>query len=111
MKNSGKILWEIMVPTQFNDGRPIKTRHHRVWDEKVRAISGGLTIYKPAVGQWISQEKELFKERMIPVRIACSEVEINKIIDITMKHYDQLAVMAYVISEKVIIKHKIEFAR
>ena len=43
---------------------------------------------------------------MIPVRIACSEEEINKIIDITMVHYDQLAVMAYIISEKVIIKHK-----
>ena len=106
MENNEKILWEIMVPTQYNDGRFVKTRHHKVWDEKVRSISGGLTIYKPAVGQWLSNDNELFKERMIPVRIACNEEEINKIIDITMKHYDQLAVMAYIISEKVIIKHK-----
>lgn len=99
-----------MVPTQFNDGRPVRTKYHRIWDEKVRAISGGLTIYKPAIGQWVSGEKEIFKERMIPVRIACTELEINKILDITMKHYDQLAVMAYVISEKVIIKNKSEIA-
>ena len=108
MKGADKILWEIMVPTKFNDGRPIRTRHHKAWDDKVRVISGGLTIYKPAIGQWISSEKELFKERMIPVRIACTESDINMIMEITMKHYDQLAVMAYVISEKVIIKQKNE---
>ena len=106
MENSENILWEIMVPTMYNDGRFVRTRHHKVWDDKVRAISGGLTIYKPAIGQWLSKDDELFTERMIPVRIACSEEEINKIIDITMVHYDQLAVMAYIISEKVIIKHK-----
>jgi len=106
MENSENILWEIMVPTMYNDGRFVRTRHHKVWDDKVRAISGGLTIYKPAIGQWLSKDDKLFTERMIPVRIACSEEEINKIIDITMVHYDQLAVMAYIISEKVIIKHK-----
>ena len=104
--NKEVILWEIMVPTVSNDGKPYRTRYHRVWDEKVRGISGGLTIMKPAVGQWLSNDNELFKERMIPVRIACTELEIDKIIDMTMKYYDQLAVMAYVISERVIIKHK-----
>ena len=51
MENSENILWEIMVPTMYNDGRFVRTRHHKVWDDKVRAISGGLTIYKPAIGQ------------------------------------------------------------
>ena len=60
-----------MVPTMSNDKKPFRTRYHRVWDEKVRKISGGLTIMKPAVGQWLSNDDELFKERMIPVRIAC----------------------------------------
>ena len=98
-------MWEIMVPTQKNDGTPNRTRYHRVWDEKVRAIAGGLTILRPAVGQWVSPEGELFKERMIPVRIMCTREQIEEIIDITMSYYDQLAVLAYKVSDECILKH------
>ena len=38
-------LWEILVPTiHSSNGKPIRTRFHKVWDKKVREISGGLTI-------------------------------------------------------------------
>ena len=99
-------LWEILVPTISNDGKPYRTRFHKVWDRKVYEISGGLTILTPAKGRWISPEGTLFAERMIPVRIVASREQIDKIIDFTMKYYDQLAVMAYKVSEEVIIKHK-----
>ena len=102
--NTETKMWEIFVPTVRNDGRPFRTRYHKVWDEKVRAISGGLTILKPAVGQWVSPDGELFKERMIPVRIMCTREEIDKIIDITMNYYEQLAVLAYCISSECILK-------
>lgn len=95
-------LWEILIPTNI-DGKPVRTRYHRVWDEKVRAIAGGLTILKPAKGQWV-HKGSLFEERMIPVRIACSQKQIEQIIDMTIKYYRQLAVMAYRISDKVIIR-------
>ena len=36
-------LFQILVPTQKNDGRPIKTRFPSVWDARVRPITGGLT--------------------------------------------------------------------
>ena len=98
-----KALWEIFVPTISNEGKPFRTRFHRVWDEKVRDISGGLTILKPAVGQWISEEDELFKERMIPVRIMCTEEQIKKIAAHTKNYYKQLAVMYYKITDEVII--------
>lgn len=97
-------LWEILVPTVSNEGKPYRTRYHRVWDAKVREITGGLTILKPAVGQWVSPDGELFRERMIPVRIACTRDQIEQIIDHTLKYYDQLAVMAVKISEEVIIR-------
>lgn len=100
-------LWEILVPTVSNEGKPYRTRYHRVWDAKVRDITGGLTIMAPAKGQWKSPDGELFIERMIPVRIACSREQIDVIIDLTMKYYDQLAVMAYRISEECLIKHRI----
>jgi len=101
-----KSLWEILVPTVSNEGKPYRTRYHKVWDSKVKEISGGLTILTPAKGQWISKEGELFTERMIPVRILCTEDEINIIIDMTMKYYDQLAILAYEVSNKYILKHK-----
>ena len=38
---------------------------------------------------------------MIPVRIYCTEYQIDKIIEFTMVHYDQEAILAYRISDKV----------
>jgi hypothetical protein len=103
-----KQLWEIFVPTIFNSGKPIKTRYHRVWDQKVYAITGGLTIMTPTKGKWVNPSGTLFAERMIPVRISCTREEIEKIIDMTMEYYDQEAIMAYMISQDVIIKHRDE---
>ena len=97
-------LWEILVPTVRNDGRAIHTRFHRVWDSKVRAISGGLTILTPVKGQWVSPSKDLFKERMIPVRISATRAEIDQIIDMTLKYYEQEVVMCYRISDLVIMR-------
>lgn len=78
-------------------------RYHRVWDEKVRAISGGLTILRPAIGQWISPNGELFKERMIPVRVACTENQIREIALFTKGYYNQLAVMYYRVADMVVV--------
>ncbi len=99
-------LWEILVPTVRNDGHPFRTRYHRVWDEKVKAISGGMTILTPTKGKWIAPDGEEFHERMIPVRILCSREDINKVIDMSMIYYDQLAILAYKISSDVILKHR-----
>lgn len=88
------------------DNQPVPVEHHQRWDEKVRTIAGGLTIFKPAMGQWINEEdQKLFSEKMIPVRVACSRKQIEKIVAFTITHYNQLAVMAYKISSEVIITH------
>lgn len=103
-----KLMWEILVPTErrLEPGKYYTTRYHRVWDAKVRAITGGLTVLAPARGQWISPTGELFQERMIPVRIIATRDEIEKVIDLTLKYYDQLAVLCYKISDEVIIKYQ-----
>ena len=99
-------LWEILVPTIRNDGRPIKARFHRVWDQKVYQLTNGLTIMTPTKGKWVSTDGKLYSERMIPVRIACTREQIEQIIDFSLIYYDQEAIMAYMLSEEVIIKHK-----
>ena len=99
-------MWEILVPTVRNNGRPFRTRHHREWDGRVRRISGGLTILTPAKGQWVSPDGILYAERMIPVRIVATREQISKIIKITIQHYDQHAVLAYKVSDEVILQYR-----
>jgi hypothetical protein len=96
-------LWEILVPTVRNDGRPFRLRYHRVWDERVKAIAGGLTVVTPVRGTWVSPESETFKERMIPVRIMCSRDEILKIAQMSKIYYEQKAIMVYKVSDEVFI--------
>ena len=101
-------MWEILVPTEKRQepGKFYRTRYHQVWDQKVREISGGLTIMQPAKGQWVSPCGTIFIERMIPVRISATREQIEKIIDMTMEYYDQLAVLCYKLSDEVILKHR-----
>lgn len=105
-------LWEILVPTVHRiSGKPIKTRYHRVWDTKVREIAGGLTILRPAKGIWVHERSgEIFEERMIPVRIAAPRSKITEIISLTATYYDQYTVMAYKVSETVILYDNPELA-
>jgi hypothetical protein len=98
-------LWEVLVPTMRANGKPIKTRFHRVWDSKVREITGGLTILPVAKGQWVSPDKVLFVERMIPVRIACTREQLERILTMTIKYYEQLAIMATRVSDLVIMRY------
>lgn len=96
-------MYEILVPTMHNNGKPVRARFHRVWDAKVRAISGGLTIFPPTKGQWISPKNELIYEHMIPVRIAASRPQIEMIILMTMDYYKQEVVLCYAIAETVLV--------
>lgn len=111
IKNLQPALWEILVPTQkrvspISGNQYYTTRFHRVWDQKVRAITGGLTIMTPAKGHWVSPDGELFIERMIPVRIVATFDQIDKIIDMTIEYYDQLAILCVKVSDHVILRHR-----
>lgn len=95
-------MWEILVPTVRNDGRPIRLRFHRVWDRRVRDITGGLTVLSPVKGTWVSDDEDLYAERMIPVRIACSDEEILEIAKFSKSYYEQIKILVYKISDSVI---------
>lgn len=101
-----KKLYEILVPTIYGDTKkPIRTRHHKNWDAYVRKISGSLTLLMPGKGQWIFED-ELHEERVIPVRIFCTEGEIKQIVQFTLEHYRQIAVMYYLVSNDCHIVYK-----
>ena len=100
-----KYLWEILVPTRKTDGTYFGLPHHKAWDAKVLSVASGMTISKPGRGSWISTERGLIQEKMIPVRIYCTKGEIAQIANITGTHYVQDAVMYYRISNYVRIIH------
>lgn len=96
-------LWKILVPVADNTGQEFPVEHHHTWDEEVRTITGGLTINRTARGQWHDGEGNLYEERVIPVEVACTEEEARQIMELTLRHYGQVAVMAFRISDKALI--------
>lgn len=97
-------MWKIFVPTVMN-GKPIKTRFHKVWDRQVYMLTGGLTILTPTKGKWVSPEGAMFDERMIPVLVMCTREQIQQIVTMTLGYYQQRAVLAYRVSSEVILKY------
>ena len=111
-----KVLYEILVPTMYGYPKitPIRTAHHKNWDKEVIKITGGMTLMKPAQGRWVDKGVE-YPERVIPVRVMCNEpyydcanpdfgvnqFQIKKIIEFTLSHYRQKAVMYYALSREV----------
>ena len=103
-KNNSR-LWEVLIPVANEHGALYPKGHHQEWDQMVRAISGGLTIIPPVLGQWHDPDsKHLLIERMIPVRVLATDTQINQIIDLVISHYNQKVVFAYVISNQFILK-------
>jgi hypothetical protein len=109
-----KVLYEVLVPTIYGDTlKPIRTAHHKEWDKYIQTITGGLTILSSAKGKWIYKGVE-YPEKIIPVRVMVEETQtiektqINKIINFTLRHYRQNAVMYYVISREVEIVYSQE---
>lgn len=115
-------LWEILVPVYMDSARDFTTTtwqdkfgnvqiftinmdHHYAFDSFVRKISTGVTILRSAQGQWVN-EGEVVRERMIPVRFMCNRIEAQKIARFALEHYDQEAIMCYVISSDVMMIEK-----
>ena len=108
-------LWEILVPYKMGEhsdstlpkkNRTIPVPYHQIWDEKVRTITGGLTINRVSTGHWLGPDGKLFKELMIPVKIGATKEQIVQIADFTLDHYKQLAVAYYKISDEFYIHKK-----
>ena len=97
MPSEEKQLYEILVPCNWNDGAPVRTRHHKEWDKRVQKISEGMTILKPGKGQWV-HKGEIFTDRVIPVRVHATQRQMERIANITIQHYEQEAVMYYPIA-------------
>jgi len=97
-------LWEILIPIADNDGIKFAPEIHRDWDNRVRAISGGLTIFKPATGEWINGNGAVMRDKLIPVAFMATDEQARAISAMSKLTYRQEAMMLYVLSETVIIE-------
>lgn len=98
-------LWEILVPlVKPNSSVRFSKSHHEKWYALVRSITGGLTVFAPVYGQWLSPEGNIVKEVLVPIRISCTFGDINKVSDLVASHYNQTAVMFYKLTDDVRIK-------
>ena len=90
-----------MVPCMMN-GKPVRRKHHQIWDGVVRKVSQGLTLLSVAKGQWRHPDtQELVAERVIPVRFIATEKQMKQIADFTLMHYNQHTVLIYKVSDEV----------
>lgn len=97
-----KSVFEILIPSQFNDRKTIHVEHHYAFDDFVKGIAGGLTILRSGMGYWVDLSGETYKERMIPVRIICSDQEIEQIGNFALTHYKQKAILYYKIGTELV---------
>lgn len=99
-------LWEILVPYVM-DGKMVPVFYHQKWDKKVIKITQGLTFATDnPQGKWLDKNGQISGEKMIPVRIACTEDQIKQIMELTLEHYEQEAIFVTLISKKVLILSK-----
>ena len=93
-------LYEILIPQADNAKRAFSRSHHAKWEGIARDTAGGLSVCPIISGQWIDKGK-VYRERMRPVRIACSARSMRKLADLAKSHYRQISVMYYPVSSEV----------
>lgn len=92
-------LWEILIPCSSPE-YPICLSHHKNWDDKVRKLVSGLTLYKTVSGRWVNEGKNI-EERMIQIRIAATYERMQEIAMMTKEHYEQKSVIFYLVAPEV----------
>ena len=97
-------LWEILIPKYSNEKELFSETHHDKWRLRVLEMTSGLTQLDQVKGYWV-HNKKTYIEDMIPIRVICNDTNVEKIIEETITHYDQKAVLAYVISSEVKLEY------
>lgn len=90
-------LWEILIPVADNDGDIFPRGYTKKWEKKVLDMAGGYSALNPWNGAWKNGDK-IYRERMTPYRIRCDEDTIAELANLAGKHFGQLAMMYYEIS-------------
>lgn len=99
MSNS---MWEILVPKCWPNGKDIPYLYHKVWDNEVSKLAGGLSVFRSINGVWVDKENgQVVSEKMIPVKIMCDQDTMRDIAQWTAGYYRQKSVLYYKVTDEV----------
>lgn len=97
-------LWEILVPFNDNDGKKVPNGATQEVG-LVRSLDCWRPVHlQDGQGQWLADDVTYF-DRVIPVRIMCTEKQIETIMHYSLTFYNQKAVFCYLVSENVKVLH------
>jgi hypothetical protein len=103
--SGGLILWEILVPSYYNNGKKVPLSYHKAWDREVAGLSKGLTVMRPARGSWVpGGHRPVQKEQVIPVRFIADEDTAKVVLSFTRRFYQQQESMMYVVSSHILLE-------
>jgi hypothetical protein len=92
-------LWAIVVPLCYNDGSPIPRTITQQFEVAIRQVSGGLTRINNTTGIWGEQ-----KEMGSVWQFISTPQEVGRLIALAKILFVQHAIMAYKVSDRVIIR-------
>ncbi len=95
-----RLLWAVLVPVQDKHGVMFPQRHHDWFFKKVRRISGGITRNPMAQGEW-KHKRRLYSEPVVSLMFLATDEEADKVAATGRKHYRQIEVIYYVVSNHV----------
>lgn len=81
-------LYEILIPVANNDGKEFPEKYRQAFIDFIGILVGGVTVYPVVDGQWYEGENR-YAEKMIPVRINCTDKEIDAIAWEAKKTFEQ----------------------
>lgn len=95
-----KKLYEIQIPVAPNlpevficdKNGNFNQEYHDRFLAKVLTVANGYTALPIVEGAWINGSGKTFIEKMIPVRIFCTDENITEIASFAKRHYDQEAI-------------------
>ena len=96
-------MWCVLVPLNNNDGEVFPIEKHHEWDKFIADNCGGLTLLPSLVGKF-GVDKDIIEDKVKPVMVACTRAQIIGVLDYTRRFYDQKGVLAYKISDDVLIR-------
>ena len=93
-------LYEMLIPTQFNDGQSTAQEQVAFQNDCLK-LAGGYTELGQATGAWKSPDGHVYHDATIPFRVACDAATAHHLAVDAKALFKQEAVILYPVSSGV----------
>lgn len=103
LSETGKSVWEILIPVSDNDGNRFENENFDTWEKRLLAIAGGFTLALNVTSMWRDKDGNIYTDISIPYRVMCEYEEAKRLADFARVEFRQKAVMITCISTFAVI--------